>query len=125
MTLFDQLFYNIFQYYKTKYKTKANNIALFYILIFQASILLLLGTFFMLFIKQMNVDSISTSKAWTLYILAIIVFVFRNWIYYTGKKRKIINATFNKSKSYTQNIWLLWLIPFCCFIFAIILLQRW
>jgi hypothetical protein len=125
MEQFDSLFFNVFQYYKSTYKTKANDIALLYILMLQASILLLLGTFLMLFFNGMNVDILSGSKAWILYVIIVIALLFRNWIYYTGKKRKVLNTKLNKSTaSKSSNIWILWMIPLACFILAILLMQR-
>ena len=120
--MLDDYFFGIFQYYKPKYKAKANNIALLYILILQTSLFLAFGAFLMLFLKQMHVDIISTSKAWTLFIIGIIILVFRNWIYYTGKNRKILNSKINKGSK--RSIWLMWTIPIACFLFAILLLQR-
>ncbi len=120
--MLDSHFFRIFQYYKTKYKAKANNIALVYILFLQGSMLLLLGTFFILFFNQMHVNILSIPKAWTLFALIIIILAFRNWLYYTGKKRKVLNTKNNKAS--TNNIWLLWLIPIVCLIFSILLMQR-
>lgn len=122
--MLDQLFFDIFQHYKTKHKAKANNIALLYILLLQASLLLFAGIFLMLFLNQMQVDGISGSKAWSLYILLILFLLFRNWIYYTGKKRKVLNTKLTKNKPSFQNIWLLWLIPTSIFTLSLILLQR-
>lgn len=122
--MFDQLFLHIFQHYKPKHKAKANNIALFYILLLQASLLLFAGIFLMLFLNQMNVNVLSNSKAWTLFTILLIFLLFRNWIYYTGKKRKVLNAKLNKQKSSVQNIWLLWLIPVSIFALSFLLVQR-
>lgn len=125
MEQFDTFFFNVFQYYKGSYKSKANDIALFYILMLQASVLLLLGTFFMLFFSGMNVDVLSISKAWILYVVIVIVLIFRNWIYYTGKKRKVLNTKLNKNSAIKEvNIWVLWMIPVACFMLAILLMQR-
>lgn len=124
MQQFDSIFFSLFRYYKPKYKTKANDIALAYILILQASILLLLGSFFMLFFDQMNVSVISNSKACILYILLLVVLLFRNWIYYTGKKRRVLNTVNNKTYNEDINIVLIWLIPIVCFIFSALLIQR-
>lgn len=120
--MLDEYFFRIFQHYKPKHKAKANNIALLYILVLQASLVLLIGSFFMLFFKQMHVDVLSTTKAWTLYILAIMFLLFRNWIYYTGKNRKVLNSKLKKSS--TRKLWVLWCIPIVCFVFAILLMQR-
>jgi hypothetical protein len=122
MEQFDTLFLSIFSYYKSKYKTKANDIALFYILTLQASVLLLLGTFFMLFFSGMNVNVLSISKAWILYVVIVIALLFRNWIYYTGKKRKVLNTKLNNTAA--TNVLVLWIIPLACFALAILLMQR-
>jgi hypothetical protein len=122
MEQFDNLFFSVFQFYKTKHKTKANDIALFYILMLQSSVLLLLGTFFMLFFSGMNVDVLSISKAWILYVVIVIALLFRNWIYYTGKKRKVLNTKLNNTAA--TNVLVLWIIPLACFALAILLMQR-
>ncbi len=125
MEEFDSLFFTVFQYYKEKYKSKANDLALLYILILQASVLLLLGAFFMLFFREMHVDVLSVSKAWVLYVIIIIALIFRNWIYYTGKKRKILNTKQKKSNtSKSTNIFVLWLIPIACLVLSYFLMQR-
>ncbi len=124
MEQFDALFFTVFQYYKTKYKSKANDLALLYIISLQASVLLLLGVFLMLFFREMHVEVLSMSKAWVLYFIIMIILLFRNWIYYTGKKRKILNANWNKKATQANPIWLLWLIPLICFILSIFILKR-
>ena len=53
MTLFDHFVFNIFQYYKPKYKSKANRIAILYITFLQMTLVLLLGVFFSIFFRQM------------------------------------------------------------------------
>ena len=112
MTLFDTVFYNIFSYYKSTLKQKANSIAVIYITILQISILLLLGVFFAGFFRQMNMVTMSASKAGTLFVLIAIFVYFKNWMQYTGKRRMMINAKMNKKKSKnTYNIYLLWLLP--------------
>ncbi len=112
MTLSDTLFYNIFSYYKPKLKQKANSIAVTYITLLQVSLLLLLGVFFAGFFRQMNMDTMSSSKAWTLFTLIAIFIYFKNWMQYTGKRRMTIQAKMNKKRSKsTYNIYLLWLLP--------------
>lgn len=125
MEQFDSLFFNVFNYYKSTYKTKANDIALCYIVLLQASILLLIGTFFMLFFGGMNVDVLSISKAWVLYVIIVIGLIFRNWIYYTGKKRKVLNTKLIQSSiAKTTSVWVLWMIPVACLLLSVALMQR-
>ncbi|MDD7884670.1 hypothetical protein [Flavivirga sp. 57AJ16] len=111
MNLFDILFYNIFSKYKTKYKQKANNIAVIYVTLLQVTLLLLLGIFFAGFFKQMNMVTMSSTKAWTLFALMAVFLYFKNWMQYTGKKRMMINAKMNKKKTQYYSIWLLWTLP--------------
>lgn len=110
MNLFDTLFYNIFSLYKPKYKQKANNIAIVYITLFQILLMLLLGVFFAGFFRQMNMVTMTSSNAWTLFTLASIFIYFKNWMQYTGKRRMMINAKMNKKKSNLYNIYLLWVL---------------
>lgn len=112
MNLFDTLFYNVFLHYKSKYKQKANNIAIGYVTIIQITLLLLLGVFFTGFFRQMNRVTMSSSNAWTLFILAAMFIYFKNWMQYTGKRRMMINAKMNKKKSKNSyNIYFLWGLP--------------
>lgn len=122
MTLFDQLFFNSFNHYKRRtYKKKANSIAIVYITIVQASFLLVLGVFFAEFFHQMHVSTMSATKAWILYALACLLLYFINWIQYSGKKRKIMNA--NQKKKSNYGIWTLWLIPSVALFLAMLFLR--
>ena len=111
MNTFDALFFHFFQYYKSKKSKKANSIATFYLTLLQSSLLLLLGVFFAGFFKQMHVQTMSSVKAWTLFGLVVIFLYFKNWIQYSGKKRKVLNAKVLKNRKLYYNIWLLWLLP--------------
>lgn len=122
MTLFDQLFFNSFNHYKRgTYKKKANSIAIVYITIVQASFLMVLGVFFAEFFHQMHVSTMSATKAWILYALACLLLYFINWIQYSGKKRKIMNA--NQKKKSNYGIWTLWLIPSVALFLAMLFLR--
>ncbi|MFI1744958.1 hypothetical protein [Thalassobellus sediminis] len=111
MNTFDILFYNIFSYFKPKYKQKANTIAILYVSVVQCALLLLLGLFFTGFFSQMHVSTMSQEKAWIIFVLVSGFVCFKNWLVYTGKRRMMINAKMNKKKSSTYNIWLLFLLP--------------
>lgn len=122
MTLFDQLFFNSFNHYKRgTYKKKANSIAIVYITIVQASFLMVLGVFFAEFFHQMHVSTMSATKAWILYALACLLLYFINWIQYSGKNRKIMNA--NQKKKSNYGIWTLWLIPSVALFLAMLFLR--
>lgn len=122
MTIFDQLFFNSFNHYKKgTYKKKANTIAIYYITLVQLSLLLVLGVFFAEFFGQMHVATMSSTKAWILFVIAAMVLYVINWIQYSGKKRKIMNA--NQKKKTNYGIITLWLIPAVAVFLAIIFLK--
>lgn len=122
MTIFDQLFFNSFNYYKKSlYKKNANTIAITYITLLQASLLLVLGVFFAEFFHQMHVTTMSATKAWILFIIVSVVLYFKNSIQYSGKKRKILNA--NQMKKTNHSIWTLWLIPIVAVFLALLFLK--
>ena len=123
MTVFNQLFFSVYSFYKTTYKKKANTIAVFYISLLQISLVLLLGSFFAAFFNQMNVDTLTSGNAWTLFIIISIIIYFKNWMSYNGRNRMILKAKMTKKKTPQQNIILLWLLPFASTTVAIILLR--
>ena len=121
MSLSDQFFFNIFNYYKKGYKKLASRIAITYINILHISFLLLIGMFFSVFFNQMNVNFMDSEKAWILFVIASIIICFKNWIQFSGKKRKVMNAKISSRKSKHYSIWLLWTLPIICIILSIIL----
>ncbi|TXE18278.1 hypothetical protein ES692_06410 [Psychroserpens burtonensis] len=123
MNIFDTLFFNIFQHYKPTHKKKANTIALYYITSLQCSLLLLSGLFVSAFLNEMNSGTMTSGNAWALFIMASIFLMFKNWIQYSGKKRKVLNAKLNsKQKPESYNIWLLWSLLFASILLSIIIL---
>ena len=123
MTVFDQLFFVVYTYYKTKFKRRANKIAVLYISIFQVSLVLLLGSFFAAFFKQMHIQMLTSSNGWLLFVMTSIFIYFKNWISYSGKHRMIINAKMSKKKKQKHNIVLLWVLPMASITLALILLR--
>ncbi|MCK0179530.1 hypothetical protein MWU50_09530 [Flavobacteriaceae bacterium S0862] len=123
MTIFDQFALNIFNHYKPRFKRKANAIAVFYMSLLQCSLLLLLGVFFSEFFKQMKVETMSSSNAWTLFVITSVIIYFKNWMVYSGKRRLVVNAKSKKIDS-SYNIWVLWLLPLGCIVLSILLLDK-
>lgn len=123
MTIFDQFVFNVFDHYKKGLGKKANRLAVFYITLLQASILLFLGVFFAVFLRQMHVATMSGEKAWTLFFISCIAIYFKNWIQYSGKKRISLNAKKTKVRMKTFNIYMLWILPFAIIGMSLILLQ--
>ena len=124
MTIFDQFALNVFNYCKPKFKKRANTIAVFYLSLLQCSVLLLLGVFFSEFFNQMKIEMMSSSNAWTLFIIAVVLIYFKNWMTFTGKKRLLLNAKSNKKKFNSYNVWVLWLIPLGCIVISLMLLNK-
>ncbi|GAA0736359.1 MULTISPECIES: hypothetical protein [Gaetbulibacter] len=123
MTTFDTLFFSFFNQIKKRYKQRSNTISVAYISLVQCSLVLLLGIFFSEFLAQMKVNTMSSSKAWTLFILVSIALYFRNWMYYSGKKRKILN-TKTKSNNPQYSIVSLILLPIVTIAIAILFLVK-
>ncbi|MFD2822719.1 hypothetical protein ACFS5M_03500 [Lacinutrix iliipiscaria] len=123
MTLFDQLFFSVFKHYKDAKSKNANTVATVYVSVLQCALLLLLGVFFAGFFNQMQMNTISQDKAITLYILACVFIVFKNWMQYAGRKRKVLNAKMLKNKSLSYSIWLIWMLPLACLSLAAIIYQ--
>ncbi|MEY8849849.1 hypothetical protein AB9K26_13605 [Psychroserpens sp. XS_ASV72] len=124
MTTFDLFYLSIFNHYKTHFKRNANSIAVIYISLLQIALVLLLGAFFAVFFEQMHVNTPSSSKVWTLFIIFSVTVYFRNWLTYTGKKRSVLNAKISKNKKVAYNIWLLWLLLLGCIALAIIIILK-
>src|SRR5690606_41755963 len=96
-------------------------ISLYYLSFFQITVFVLIGIVLAIFLNQMNVIKMSSSKSWTLFIIASLIILFKNWMQYSGKKRNILNAKFKKKESY--NIWVLWLLPLGCIALSILFMN--
>ncbi len=124
MSLFDRLFFNVFNYYRFRKNRKANRIAIIYITIVHCTLLLFSGICIALFLNAMNTNTLSSNKAWTLFIMASIFLYFKNWIQYSGKKRKVLNAKVLGKQKFKPDhpIFLLWLLPIGTLAVSLILL---
>jgi len=110
MTVFDQIMFSVFNYYRRNYKHKANTIAIIYITLLECSIIFFLGVLTSRFFKQMYINTISSESAWILFGLTIVFLYVKNWIKYSGKKRRVLNAKNTKHKTRGYNIFALWLL---------------
>lgn len=122
MEIFNHLFVAVYKHYKTANNKKATRNATIYISVLQCALLLLLGVFFVAFAKQMHVSTIAREKLWFILVLAIGFIFLKNWLQYTGRKTKVLQAKMLKSNQ-KQNIYLLWFLPIACMALAIILYQ--
>ncbi|WP_298531375.1 hypothetical protein [uncultured Algibacter sp.] len=71
----------------------------------------------------MHVDTMSPTKAWTLFALTVVFLYFKNWMQYGGKKLKVRGAKMLKNKKLNYNIWMLWFVPFIILGLAYIVFQ--
>jgi len=117
--MFDNLYLNVFNYYRPRLKQKAGNLAAFYISLVHIAIFILLIEFFLMFGKQMNLSGLSVSKIIFLIIFGSLIIYFKNWMSYTGRKRNMLKTKLKKNSEHS--IIVLWLIPvaliFLCVIF--------
>jgi len=123
MTLFDSLFFSVFNRYKARYKKKTNTISVIYITTLQAAILLTLGVFVAEFLNQMHVDTMTSTKAWLLFVISIVILYFKNWMQYTGRNRQVLNAKLTKHKLATHSLMFIIAFPLGCLFLAALLLK--
>ena len=90
----------------------------------QSSLLLLLGVFFSKFFNQMKVETMPSSNAWTLFVIASVIIYFKNWMVYSGKRRLVLSAKSNKMTHNPYNVWVLWLLPLGSIALSILLLNK-
>lgn len=110
MNLFDTLYFSVQNQYKSKHKQKANQFALYYVSLLQASLLLFIGVLIAHFLRGMSTSGLASEKAWLLYAMAVIFIFFRNWMLYSGRKQKIMLAKNRKKSPGDYKIWMLWLL---------------
>jgi hypothetical protein len=123
MTVFDSLYLNVFNHFKKRFKSNTNLWSVIYITLLQISIIFLLGVFFSEFLNQMKVNTMSSEKAWSLFVVISIILYFLNWMSYTGKKRNIIKARTNRNNSLNYKLWVLLLLPISIIFLSILLLK--
>ncbi|MDA9028516.1 hypothetical protein N8008_00315 [Flavobacteriaceae bacterium] len=111
MNFFDQLYLTIFNRFKGRYKQKANTIALYYTSILQIALLFLGGVFFIKFLEQMKVVVMSSSNTWILFVLASLILHFKNWVNYSGRKRRVLNAKLSNKKDLGYSMLILIALP--------------
>ena len=111
MNFFDQLYLTIFNRFKGRYKQKANTIALYYTSGLQIALLFLGGVFFIKFLEQMKVVVMSSSNTGLLFVMTAVVLHFKNWVSYSGRKRRVLNAKLSKKKDLGYSMLTLVVLP--------------
>jgi hypothetical protein len=123
MNFFNQLYLTVFSRFKGRFKQKANTIALFYTSALQIALLFLGGVFFIKFLEQMKVVVMSGSNAWLLFIMTAVFIHFKNWVNYSGRKRRVLNAKLSNKKSLEYSLFMLIVLPVGIIGLALLMLQ--
>jgi hypothetical protein len=76
--------------------------------------------FALVFAQQMNMPVMSQSKFLSLYFVMVSGICFRNWLYYSGKKRHVLKSKYS-GKSYS--IIAIWVLPIAFFLLGSFLFQ--
>jgi hypothetical protein len=114
MSILDQLYHSFYSRLKLRYRRKSTSfLALFYVTIVQFLLLVITALFCYGFSRQMHFQLISDSvNVYVLSVLTALVIYFKNWLYYSGKKRSILKAKYNKTKNTHYSFFTLFFIPF-------------
>ena len=111
MNYFNQLYITVFSRFKGRFKQKANTIALYYVSVVEIALLLLIGVFFNKFLDQMKVVFMTGADAWLLFIMTAVFIHFKNWVNYSGRKRRVLNAKLSSKKGLEYSSFLLIVLP--------------
>tara|TARA_B110000902_G_scaffold264474_1_gene346076 strand:- start:6566 stop:6943 length:378 start_codon:yes stop_codon:yes gene_type:complete len=123
MNFFNQLYFTVFNHFKARYKQKANSIALYYVSILQIALLLLGGIFFTKFLEQMKVVVMSSTNSVVLFCLIALFIHFKNWVNYSGRKRRVLNAKLTNKKDLGYSMFILLVLPVGIISLSILLLK--
>ena len=123
MNFFNQLYLTVFNRFKGRYKQKANTIALFYTSVLQIALLFLGGVFFIKFLEQMKVVVMSSSNTWIVFVLTAVFIHFKNWVNYSGRKRRVLNAKLSNKKGLEYSLFILIVLPVGIIGLALLMLQ--
>jgi len=111
MNFFNQLYLTVFNRFKGRYKQKASTIALLYTSVLQIALLFLGGVFFIKFLEQMKVVVMSSSNTWIVFVLTAVFIHFKNWVNYSGRKRRVLNAKLSNKKDLGYSTFTLIVMP--------------
>jgi|TARA_Y100000385_G_scaffold9665_1_gene10086 hypothetical protein len=123
MNYFNRLYLTTFNRFKARFRQKANTIALFYVSIVEIAIILLLGIFFIKFLDQMKVIIMNGTNGWLLFIILALFIHFKNWLSYSGRKRRILNAKLSIKKDLEYSLFVLISLPLGLLGLSLIMLE--
>ena len=121
--MFHNLFYAAFHHFKTIYGKNANKMAITYIALVECCVLLVAGMFFAVFLSKMHVDLPSGTDLWLIFFAACFFIFIKDWVQYSGKKRRVLNTKSKHSRQNTYSLFALLLLPVGSLILAAILYQ--
>ena len=123
MNFFNQLYLTVFSRFKGLFKQKANTIAFYYVSVVEIALLLLLGVFLIKFLDQMKVVVMSGANSWLLFIMTAVFIHFKNWLSYSGRKRRVLNAKLSNKKGLEYSLFMLIVLPVGIIGLALLMLQ--
>ena len=123
MNYFNRLYLTTFNRFKARFSQKANTIPLFYVSIVEIAIILLLGIFFIKFLDQMKVIIMNGTNGWLLFIILALFIHFKNWLSYSGRKRRILNAKLSIKKDLEYSLFVLISLPLGLLGLSLIMLE--
>lgn len=123
MNYFNRLYLTTFNRFKARFRQKANTIALFYVSIVEIAIILLLGIFFIKFLDQMKVIIMNGTNGLLLFIILALFIHFKNWLSYSGRKRRILNAKLSIKKDLEYSLFVLISLPLGLLGLSLIMLE--
>ncbi len=123
MNYFNRLYLTTFNRFKARFRQKANTIALFYVSIVEIAIILLLGIFFIKFLDQMKVIIMNGTNGWLLFIILALFIHFKNWLSYSGRKLRILNAKLSIKKDLEYSLFVLISLPLGLLGLSLIMLE--
>jgi hypothetical protein len=123
MNYFNRLYLTTFNRFKARFRQKANTIALFYVSIVEIAITLLLGIFFIKFLDQMKVIIMNETNGWLLFMILALFIHFKNWLSYSGRKRRILNAKLSIKKDLEYSLFVLISLPLGLLGLSLIMLE--
>lgn len=123
MNYFNRLYLTTFNRFKARFRQKANTIALFYVSIVEIAIILLLGIFFIKFLDQMKVIIMNETNGWLLFMILALFIHFKNWLSYSGRKRRILNAKLSIKKDLEYSLFVLISLPLGLLGLSLIMLE--
>ena len=123
MNYFNKLYLTVFSRFKSRFKQKANTIALFYVSLVEIGLTLLIGVFFIKFLDQMKVVIMSGSNAWLLFIMTALFVHFKNWVNFSGRKRRVLNAKLSNKKELQYSLFILIVLPLAIIGLSLLMLK--